>query len=198
MKAAIYVRVSTGKQDIENQLNPLLAFAERKNFEVTTVYRDIASGKNLRRDSLKKMLEDAQKRKFEIILVWALDRLSREGLSKTIFLIESLNHIGVNVISYTEPYLDTTNEMAKNILLALLSTLASTEREKISERTKAGIARVRKRGVVVGRPKLPEKVRLQALDLLKQKIGVRETARRIGVSPMYISNLFKAADLKVA
>ena len=44
-----------------------------------------------------------------------------------------LERMGIGVISYSEPYLDTTNELARNILLAVVSTLAKAERERISE-----------------------------------------------------------------
>jgi DNA invertase Pin-like site-specific DNA recombinase len=49
--------------------------------------------------------------------------------------------------------LTTENELVRNILLATLSSLAKLEREKISQRTKAGLERARAKGKVLGRPK---------------------------------------------
>ena len=55
----------------------------------------------------------------------------------------------------------TDNELVRNILLALLSSLAKVEAQKISERTKAGMARAKAKGVKVGRPRLASEVRQQ-------------------------------------
>jgi DNA invertase Pin-like site-specific DNA recombinase len=63
--------------------------------------------------------------------------------------------------SYTEPHLATDNELVRNVLLALLSSLAKVEAQKISERTKAGTTRTDAKGVKVGRPKLGVEVRQQ-------------------------------------
>ena len=61
--------------------------------------------------------------------------------------------------SYTEPHLATDNELVRNILLALLSSLAKVEAQKISDRTKAGMARAMAKGIRVGRPKLTIELR---------------------------------------
>ena len=61
--------------------------------------------------------------------------------------------------SYTEPHLATDNELVRNILLALLSSLAKVEAQKISDRTKAGMARAKAKGIKIGRPKLGIDVR---------------------------------------
>ncbi|MDI6640715.1 MAG: recombinase family protein [Elusimicrobiota bacterium] len=180
--AAIYLRVSTEKQELENQLGPLKNLAQAKRLQVVDIYKDIASGIRNDREDFNRMMRDAHKGKFKIIIVWALDRLSREGLSKTINLIEHLNHIGVGVISYTEPYLDTTNELAKNILLAVISTLAKAEREKISERTKAALVRLKNQGKKLGRPGLSEKIKQKVFKLKKQRLSMREIARTLGIS----------------
>ena len=61
--------------------------------------------------------------------------------------------------SYTEPHLGTDNELVRKILLALLSSLAKVEAQKISERTKAGMAKARSKGIKIGRPRLGIEVR---------------------------------------
>lgn len=182
MKVALYIRVSTEKQELENQLRPLQEFAAKRGFEVVQIYKDIATGKNSYREAFNEMMKEAHQRKFNAILVWALDRLSREGLSKTVNLIEHLGKIGIDVISYSEPYLDTTNELARNVLLAVVSTLAKAEGEKISERTRAGLDRIRRQGKKLGRPATNPEIRKKAAALIKRGNGVRETARELGVS----------------
>ena len=192
MKAALYLRVSTDKQEFENQLEPLKMFAKGRGLKVAQVYRDMATGKNSNRPALNKMLKDAHRHAFDVIVVWALDRLSREGMSRTVQIIEMLERMGIGVISYSEPYLDTTNELARNILLAVVSTLAKAERERISERTKAGLARVKRSGKKLGRPGVNQKVRKEALRLVKGGMKVREAARRLKVDHKSIINWQKS------
>jgi DNA invertase Pin-like site-specific DNA recombinase len=74
----------------------------------------------------------------------------------------------VSFHSYTEPHLATDNELVRNILLALLASLAKVEAQKISERTKAGMARAKARGIKVGRPKLGIEVRQQIAQRAKK------------------------------
>lgn len=196
MKAAFYCRVSTNKQELANQLDALKSFARKRGFKIKHVFCDVASGKRSDRTEFNKMLAAAAQRKFDVILVWALDRLSREGMTKTVNLIEHLNKIGVDVVSYSEPYLDTTNELARNILLAVVSTLAKAEREKISDRTKAGLERLKRQGKKLGRPPVPEKTQARILKLLTDGKGVRETARLTNVSHAYVVKMRKTTGHK--
>ena len=91
-----------------------------------------------------------QKRRFDCVLFWALDRFSREGMAQTIAHLQCLMSYGVAFHSYTEPHLATDNELVRNILLALLSSLAKLEAQKISDRTKAGMARAKANGIRSG------------------------------------------------
>ncbi len=84
MKAAIYARVSTDKQELENQLQALHAFARKRGYTIGQAFCDVATGKHSNREEFNKMMRAAVQRKFDVILVWALDRLSREGMSKTV------------------------------------------------------------------------------------------------------------------
>jgi DNA invertase Pin-like site-specific DNA recombinase len=91
------------------------------------------------------------RRKFDVLLFGALDRLSREGIVKTIGYLEQLAGWGVGWRSYTQPFLDTGNEMTVGIVLAVLAAVTKQERITISARTKAGLQRIRKAGVRLGR-----------------------------------------------
>ena len=191
MKVAIYVRVSTDKQELDSQLRPLLTFAKKRGYRIVRVYKDVASGKNGDRVALKKLLQAAYQKEFDAIVVWALDRLSREGMYKTVSLIETLSRNGVEVVSYTEPYLDTTNQLAKDILLAVISALARAEREKISDRTRAGLERVKRNGQRLGRPLIDEMIRESAGRMIRTGAGIREVAKKLGVSKSYVWRLKK-------
>ena len=107
------------------------------------------------------MFDDAAKRKFDLVLFWALGRFSREGMAQTIIHLQQLSSYGVGFHSYTEAHLATDNELVRNILLALLSSLAKVEAQKIGERTKAGMARAKANGIKIGRPKLGVELRQQ-------------------------------------
>ncbi len=158
-RVAIYARVSTDKQDADNQIAQLRAFAEQQGWKLTGEYIDAVSGSGRKaRPQFEACTLAASQRKFDVLLFWALDRLSREGIVKTFGYLEQLTQWGVGWRSYTQPFLDTGNEMVNSIVLAVLSAVAKQERVTISERTKAGLARVRRKGVKLGRPQATGKV----------------------------------------
>jgi DNA invertase Pin-like site-specific DNA recombinase len=198
MRAAIYCRVSTGEQELENQREALLRAAEARGWRVVAVYEDIGSGAKFDREGFRKLLQDAAKRKFDAIYVWALDRLSREGLARTVQLIEQLDKWGIKIISHTEPYLDTSNELVRSILLAVIATLAKLERQKISERTKAGLERARRQGKKLGRPSVLEDEALcqRILELTQQGLSRRRIAQELGLSPTTVSKVLRLQSPK--
>ena len=108
------------------------------------------------RKQLAAMFAGATRREFDLLLVWSLDRFSREGMAATVGYLQRLALNGVAFRSFTEEHLSTENELVRNILLATLSSLAKLEREKISQRTKAGLERARAKGKVLGRPKFSD------------------------------------------
>ena len=158
MRVAIYARVSTLDmgQDPENQLRELRAWCASSGHTIIREYVESESGRKGadKRKQFAALFEDAAKRKFDCVLFWALDQFSREGMAQTIAYLQRLTSYGVTFHSYTEPHLATDNELVRNILLALLSSLAKVETQKISVRTKAGMARAKAKGVKIGRPRL--------------------------------------------
>jgi DNA invertase Pin-like site-specific DNA recombinase len=104
------------------------------------------------RKQLAAMFAGAARREFDVLLVWSLDRFSREGMAATVAHLQRLASHGVAFRSFTEEHLSTENELVRNILLATLASLAKLEREKISQRTKAGLERARAMGKRLGRP----------------------------------------------
>ena len=167
-RVAIYARVSTkDKQDVQNQLRELRQWCKRMNYQVHKEYVDSESGSKGRgeRKQFTQMFEDASRRKFDLLLFWALDRFTREGLAKTIFYLQQLDKYGVKFHSYREEYLNSDNELVRDILLSVLSSLAKQERRRISERTKAGLETARRKGKHIGAPSkahLKEEIKLLA------------------------------------
>jgi DNA invertase Pin-like site-specific DNA recombinase len=160
MKVALYARVSLDMnfddkrfQDTENQLTPLRDFCKAMDYEIIEEYVDKMSGANPARPAFRKMINDAMLRRFSGIVVWKLDRFSREGIIPTMSYIKQLKDRGVWLRSMTESWLDTSQEGITDIVLAIMSWASAEERKKISERTKAGMARKKAQGVHCGRPK---------------------------------------------
>jgi len=114
------------------------------------------------------------------VLFWALDRFSREGMVPTIMHLQRLAACGVGFHSFTEAHLATDNELVRNILLALLASLAKVEAQKISERTKAGMARARAKGKRIGRPAIDRELQQRIADRAAE-VGAYAAAKELGV-----------------
>ena len=154
-RIAIYARVSKEDrgQEPENQLLQLREWCGAAGHQVVGEYVEYVSGGKSadRRPNLAALMDHAHRRQFDVVLVWALDRFSREGMVPTIGHLQRLASYGVAFHSYTEPMLSTDNELVRDIVLAIMASLAKAERQKISERTKAGLARARGNGKRLGR-----------------------------------------------
>ena len=189
MRIAIYARVSTDDkgQDPENQLGSYANGAQAH--EIAREYIDQESGRKgiNGRKQFAALFEDAHKRKFDCVLFWSLDRFSREGMVPTILHLQRLASYGVGFHSYTEAHLATDNELVRNILLALLASLAKVEAQKISERTRAGMARARAQGKRIGRPAISHKTKERSPSGSRQAIRpieLRKTSASIGTRPL--------------
>jgi len=136
-KCAIYVRVSTEEQDVQNQLEPLVNFSKSLQFKVVEIYEDKMSGAVTKRPRFQQMLKDARLRRFDTILVWSLDRFSRESTLNTLTYIEKLKKYKVNLRSLQESWMDIGDSGAGELILMVMSWVARRERERISERTKS-------------------------------------------------------------
>jgi DNA invertase Pin-like site-specific DNA recombinase len=107
MKAVIYARYSSDNQreeSIEGQVRECQAFAERKGYIVVKTYADRAiSGKKAdNRPQFMQMIADSGQGGFDVIIVWKIDRFSRDKYDSVIYKYK-LNKNGVSVISATEP-----------------------------------------------------------------------------------------------
>jgi DNA invertase Pin-like site-specific DNA recombinase len=180
MRIAIYARVSTDKQDNDNQLIQLREFAAKQGWIIVAEYVDTVSGSGKKeRPQFRRMMLEASQRHFDLLLFWKLDRLSREGTRKTLVYLTQLDFWKVAWRSFMEPYFDSCGIM-KDVVLAIMATLAEQERISISERTKAGLVRARRAGKRVGRP-------VVSVDLTKiaklrgEGLGLRAIAQRMGV-----------------
>lgn len=152
IRCGIYSRVSTSKQEADNQLGQLREFARVLGWEIVAEYIDQISGKHCDRPDFQRMFRDASQRKFDVLLFWSLDRLSREGALETLQHLNRLTGYGVQWRSLTEQYLDSTG-IFRDAVVSILAVIAKQERIRLSERTRAGLERARRQGKVLGRPK---------------------------------------------
>jgi len=149
MKVAIYLRVSTEDQvregySLEVQEENLKAYAEREQHQVYKVYRDDGiSGYTKERPALIKLLQDAKDNKFDLVIVYKLDRFSR-NLRDLLNIVEELSAYNVGFKSATEPF-DTTNSAGK-LMFQQLGSFAEFERNRIKERVFPGMIK----GVLAG------------------------------------------------
>lgn len=137
-QVALYTRVSTTKQDAKNQLIALREYCQRCNMMIYREYVDIASGKETSRIEYDNMFSDAHKKKFDMVIFWDLSRFSRAGTLHTLQKLAELDRLNITWKSYQEQYLDSSGTF-KDVVIAIMASLAKLEREKLSERTKAGL-----------------------------------------------------------
>lgn len=160
IKVAIYCRVSTGKQEVENQLLQLREYCKKCNYEIFKEYVDVISGKEISRPAYDLMFFDAHKRLFDLVLFWDLSRFSRAGTLFTLQKLKELENLGIEWESYQESYFKSAGQF-KDVVLSIIATIAKIEREKISERTKAGLERTKNKHLIGkrGKDKNPRKTR---------------------------------------
>ena len=180
MRAAIYARVSTERQDHALQVTEMRAYASRSGWEVHE-YLEKASGKaGSKRPVLEQLMADARLRKFDAVLVWKLDRFGR-SLSHLVENIRLLDSFGVRFIAVTMG-IDTDNRTPMGtFIIQLFGALAEFERELIVERVRAGVAEAKRQGKHCGRPKKVFR-RDEALRLRQKGLGWGSIAKRLGVA----------------
>ena len=139
-----YARVSTDEQNLDLQRQAL----EAEGCEA--ICEDKASGVLNGRKGLTEAL--AKCKPGDVLVVWKLDRLGR-SLLDLVGLVEDLKarEVGLKVLTGQGATVDTTRPEGR-MIFGILATLAEFERELIRERTKAGMAAAKRRGVKIGRP----------------------------------------------
>lgn len=149
MRVAFYTRISTDedhqKYSLDAQRDRLEAYckSQYEEYEVVKIYRDASTGTNMNRSGLEEMLYAAENKLFEVLIVFRVDRLSR-NVRQLAQMVETLTEYGVVLRSSTEPF-DTSNSAGK-MMLQMLGVFAEFEHATIVERTKAGMERKARNG----------------------------------------------------
>ena len=201
-RAGIYARVSKddGSQETENQLRVLREECARLGYDLVGEYVDRESGRKGRRERAEfaRLFEDAERRRLDLVMFWGLDRFSREGIRKTIGYLQRLDALGVRFRSHTEPYLDTSNELIAHIVLGVTAYYAELEAIRISDRTKAGLARARASGKVIGRPDGYERWRGVLEGMRSEGYGIKRMSRETQLSYNTVKKYLERMDAETA
>ena len=196
-RAAIYIRVSTDGQTVDNQRLELEQAAERAGWKIVGVYDDNGvSGAKSRehREAFDRLCKDATRRKFDVVMAWSVDRLGR-SLQDLVGFLGELHAVGVDLYLHQQG-LDTTTPAGK-MMFQMCGVFAEFERAMIQERVKAGLERVRKHGTKsgkpIGRPKVTNKTEKAVLSARAEGTGKRKIARQLGIGVSTVNRILSEA-----
>ena len=194
MRAALYVRVSTAGQTVENQLRELRSVARRRGWKVADVYRDDGMSGSKGRDQLTGARSHAQgrhagaggyRRRMECGSTRPPTVLHLAQLVNDLQAIDGALYLHQQALDSTTP--------TGRAMLAMCSVFAEFEREQIRERTIAGMQRARAAGKRIGRPSLPSDTHAKVRVLARRGMSNRAIARAVGVSEASVRRSRKAA-----
>jgi DNA invertase Pin-like site-specific DNA recombinase len=190
-RCALYLRVSGGPgQTVENQRPALVQLARARGYEIVSIFEETASAVK-KRPQFERMMLAAHRGEFDALIVWALDRLGRSMTGNLQTLLD-LDRLGVETVSCQESWLQMQGPV-RPLLIAMFSWVAEQERSRLIERTREGLARARREGKQIGRPRVAVDLD-EALRLRSRGKGVRGIARALGVGPATVHRVLQAHD----
>ena len=188
-RVAIYLRVSTSKQDTDNQRRELLAVAARSGWDVVRVYEDAgisgAKGRD-KRPGLDAMLKAVNAREFDMVAAWSVDRVGR-SLTDLLGILQSLHDKGTDLFLHQQG-LDTST-VAGKAMFQMLGVFAEFERGIIRERINAGLARAKENGTKLGRRSVRPSVEARIRELKAGGMGILKIGRTVGVGTSVVQRV---------
>ena len=196
MKTVASLRVSTRSQDLDNQKNAILDYAQRKRIAVDRFIEMQVSSRRVRhRESIENLLHDLEEG--NRLLVSELSRLGR-SLGQVIQFVDTLVHRKIRFVAIKEGIeLDGKQDMQTKVMVALFGLFAEVERDLISERTKEGLATAKAAGKLLGRPKGKRgKTKLDGKEqdireLLNKNVSIASIAKIMDVSRTALYHFIK-------
>jgi DNA invertase Pin-like site-specific DNA recombinase len=187
-RIAIYTRVSTDKQTVENQLIELRSLCERPGYTIVQEYSDSgisgAKGRN-DRPALDALMKAATQRKFDMVMCWSIDRLGR-SLQNLVEILNEPQALGIDLY-FQQQGMDTSTPSGR-MIFSVFGAIGEFERNLIRERVLAGQQRAKANGVKLGRPSKMNDGMRSAVKLLREKgMGIKQIAPelQIGVGTVY-------------
>lgn len=194
MKTALYYRVSTDDQTVQPQQQELRVYAQQRGWTVIAEFTDVVSGSKSSRVSLDLMMARVRQKEFDVVMVVKMDRLAR-SLSHFAQIVAEFDKHGVALVCPGQGIDTSKSNPAGRLQMHVLAAVAEFERSLIVERTKAGLAAARARGVKLGKPsnRLPANhIEIARQWLSEGAIQLRDLATRLnGVS---VSTAFRIAQ----
>ena len=188
-RVAIYLRVSTSKQDTENQLLELSAVADRSGWDIWKVYEDAgisgAKGRD-KRPGLDAMMKAVNAKQFDMVAAWSVDRLGR-SLTDLLGILQGLQEKGVDLFLHQQG-LDTSTTAGK-AMFQMLGGFAEFERGIIRERVNAGLARARAKRIKLGRRRVEPAVEARILELRANGDGILKIGRKLGIGTSVVQRV---------
>jgi len=192
-RAAIYIRVSTDGQTVDNQRLELEQAAKSAGWEIVGIYDDngVSDSKSREdREAFDRLCKDATLRKFDVVMSWSVDRLGR-SLQDLVGFLSELHAIGVDLYLHQQG-IDTTTPAGK-AMFQMMGVFAEFERAMIQERVKAGLNRAKAQGKTLGRPKVTEKVERAVLTARAEGTGKCKIARQLGIGVSTVNRILSEA-----
>ena len=182
-KVAIYTRVSTLDQTIDNQLLELRDHCSKMGWEVVKEYADEGLSGTLSRDkrpSLNALIKDAYRKRFDSVVCWDISRIGR-SMKELVLFLSDMKDKDIGICSVRQGF-DTSTTMGE-IMFQFVGILSSWEREMIRERTLAGLERAKSEGKTLGRKKVTnDTMTAKIIELRSAKKSLQEIASEVGVS----------------
>jgi DNA invertase Pin-like site-specific DNA recombinase len=178
-QVALYIRISTGEQDLAAQEYELKSYAEIRGWRISRIYRDVLSGATTSRPGLDELMKDARRGKFQFVLTWKFDRFGR-SLRHLVTALEEFKRLKIDFISATEG-IDTSTPGGE-LAFQIFGAMAQFERALIRERVKAGLAQAVREGRRLGRRPIrilsDEDIRKIREDRKTAKLSLRKLAQK--------------------
>jgi DNA invertase Pin-like site-specific DNA recombinase len=191
-RVAIYLRVSTSKQETSNQRRELETVAARSGWQIVKVYKVYedagisgAKGRD-KRPGLDAMMKAVNAKEFDMVAAWSVDRLGR-SLTDLLSILQGLHDKGVDLFLHQQG-LDTSTT-AGRAMFQMLGVFAEFERGIIRERVYAGLARARANGTKLGRRRVKPEVEKRILNLRKGGMGILKIGREVGVGTSVVQRV---------
>ncbi len=197
-KVALYARVSTSGQSVENQLRELRQVAARHDWEVSREYCDKGVSGSRGRDKrpqFDELLKAVARKEFDMVLSWSVDRLGR-SLQHLVGFLADLQDKKVDLYLHVQG-VDTSTAGGK-ALFQMMGIFAEFERSLIVERVKSGLQRAKASGKTLGRPKVGYGIEKKILEMRMpnstgQVMGIKRIAKSLGVGTGTVQRVIKAA-----
>lgn len=186
-----YIRISTNKQDTQTQKLQIQEYCKINAINIDR-FIEIEQSSKKSQESRKISEIKTTLNRGDLLIAVELSRLGRSML-EVMSLVLELSNNGVQMIFLRQPELSTFNNAYAKLLLAIYAYIDEMEREFISQRTKAGLDKVRQEGKKLGRPNGSLNSEYDKnIDTIKLMLSKGETKRQIWQKLGYTHKTFKS------